>query len=392
MSYPQVLSEDNTIAAAAAGRSLARYGDGEYALCLGGNCVSQRFDPGIQKELRAILLEDGPALPCIPNLGANLPAHKAKSWDNYRQPKHLALLDQGRTYGSSFISRPDSAPWIDTGAYWASVKALWAGQDVTLVTGHYNELRLDQMDGATSVREVVAPRQHAYAEIDRIEEEIGQPSGVVLMCLGPTATVLAARLARKGVHALDLGHLGLFMRHAGQYRVQLDQLITIGYQDELQAMHLREKGWGADGWRHADAVRGLIERLKPKTLLDYGCGRGKLGEALKGEFRVQEYDPGVPGKTGMPKPVDLVVCTDVLEHVEPKMIGAVLNHIFKVAETGAYLVIATNAAKAVLPGGRNAHLLVKPHDWWLEQLTKAGWPKVEVIERAGNRLKVLVLK
>ena len=85
ISYPTVMSEAETIAAAAAGMSLARYGDGEYSLCLGGNCVSQRFEKGIQAELRQVLLNPPQGLlTCIPNLDGPLPAHKRKSWENYR--------------------------------------------------------------------------------------------------------------------------------------------------------------------------------------------------------------------------------------------------------------------------------------------------------------------
>jgi hypothetical protein len=55
------------------------------------------------------------------------------------------------------------------------------------------------------------PQRDAYNEIDAIEAGIGTPKGTVFLCLGPCATVLAERLAVKGVHALDLGHLGRFL-------------------------------------------------------------------------------------------------------------------------------------------------------------------------------------
>jgi hypothetical protein len=42
--YPTVLSEDETIDLALKGHSLARYGDGEMSIMLGGNCVSQLYD------------------------------------------------------------------------------------------------------------------------------------------------------------------------------------------------------------------------------------------------------------------------------------------------------------------------------------------------------------
>jgi hypothetical protein len=83
---------------------------------------------------------------------------------------------------------------------------------------------------AASLRVVNGMRQHTYQIIDRFEEEIGKPSGPVLMCLGATATVLAERLAKKGVHALDLGHIGMFWRHAGIYRYQLDDLTSPAYR------------------------------------------------------------------------------------------------------------------------------------------------------------------
>jgi hypothetical protein len=41
--------------------------------------------------------------------------------------------------------------------------------------------------------------------------EIGSPERV-LLCLGPTATVMAVDLCARGIHAVDLGHLGLFYK------------------------------------------------------------------------------------------------------------------------------------------------------------------------------------
>jgi hypothetical protein len=80
--------------------------------------------------------------------------------------------------------------------------------------------------------------QNAYAEINRIEAEImSEPAGPVLMCLGVTATVLAARLAAKGVHALDLGHIGMFRRHAGAYRFRSADLLSPEYAAMLAHMH-----------------------------------------------------------------------------------------------------------------------------------------------------------
>jgi hypothetical protein len=108
-------------------------------------------------------------------------------------------------------------------------------------------------------------------------------------------------------------------------------------------------------------------------VLDYGCGRGSLAEALK-PHRCQQYDPGIPGRDVLPKPSDVVVCTDVLEHVEPDKLESVLDHLARLTARAAYIVIATRPANAVLPDGRNAHLIVETPEWWLERLEQdARW-------------------
>jgi hypothetical protein len=63
--------------------------------------------------------------------------------------------------------------------------------------------------GARSVREIIAPRQHAWAEYESLLERIGRPARAIL-CLGPTATVMASDLCARGVHAIDFGHGGMF--------------------------------------------------------------------------------------------------------------------------------------------------------------------------------------
>lgn len=397
MPYPKVLTEDETLNFALAGWSLARYGDGELRLATGRDCISQReTSPELIAELRAVLVNTHLCclLPCIPNAFSATP--RAESWANYTVQKYTALYEPTATYGSSFITRPDSAPWIDRPDYWERMRALWRGKSVTLVTGEAKRSITPQVieaDGGT-VRLIVPPRTNAYARIDAIEEEIGTPSGPVIICLGPTATVLAARLARKGLHALDLGHAGMFMRHAGAYRYQGNDLVTDAYREQLSTLHASGK-WGADGAKHVDAVRAFIAEIAPETILDYGCGRMRLAEELTKDDpprRVSGYDPGIPGREKPPKPGDLVVCTDVLEHVEPDRLDAVLDHIHRLTGKGAYLVIATRPAKAVLPDGRNAHLIVRDGQWWLDKLSDTPWRSIVARAVKDRELRVWLRK
>jgi hypothetical protein len=74
----------------------------------------------------------------------------------------------------------------------------------------------------------------------------------------------------------------------------------------------------------------------------------------------------------LPKPSDILVCTDVLEHIEPTLLDNVLDHIERLTREVALLVISCRPANAVLPDGRNAHLIIETPDWWLEKLLARG--------------------
>lgn len=402
MTYPYVLTEDETLDLALAGTSLGRYGDGEMSIMVGGNCVSQVFDAKLSAELNHVAKAPAqwyaggtPFLPCIVNIFKS----PRESWKKWALKPYDRLWREDQHYGSSLITRPNSAPWIDRPDYWAKVRQVWDGQDVVLVKGTERSLRASAMPEARSIREVdgrnvteTHPNGHrdAYAVIDRIEEEIGTPSGRVLLCLGPTATVLAARLARKGVHAIDLGHLGMFMRHAGLYQFDLDSLISKAYRNDLIELRKRQK-WGADGHKRADEVLRYALKVEAATTLDYGCGEQTLAAALKAHMRVLGYDPAIPGRDAAPKPCDLVVCLDVLEHVEPDRLDAVLDHIWKCAAKAAFIVVSTRPAKTVLPSGRNAHLIVETGDWWSGRILKSGW-RLDKREDHGSEVRLWLRK
>lgn len=384
MTYPRVMSEEQTLDKALAGYCVARYGDGELSLALGGDCIFQKRNGVLANELRKILLRPRQNLVvCIPNCEA--PTKKA--WARYAGENYTRLYHPDLTYGSAFISRPDSAPWIDRPEYWDKLASLWRGKHVTLVRGTDVSLRAEGLDAA-SVRIIHGPGEDAWSEIDRIDEEIGTPAGPVLLCLGPTATVLAWRLSQRKVQGLDLGHVGLYLRHTGAYAIGPDDLTSPAYREQLRLLHARET-WGEHGATHAAQVVACAHQLGAGSLLDYGCGRATLGKAvhtLDKAIKVQIYDPGVAHRDGPPKPSDLIVATDVLEHVEPERLSTVLRHIFLLAIKGAYFTISCEPARETLPDGRNAHLIVKPPEWWLEQIRTLPWTSVSFDTKKGVRV------
>lgn len=204
-SYPPTISEQDTLDLVRSGMSLARYGDGEFNLCRGVGIPCQPANPLLRASLRSILKDSGLCLVGIPNLRSATP--KVAFWGKYQNATSL-LTD--RTYASSFITRPDSAPWIDTTDYWQAIESLWVGLDVTLVRGSSRSLTASDLIGA-NVTEIVTDSRDAWASYEPLLDSIGTPKRA-LLCLGPTATVLAVDLCARGVHAIDLGHVGLFYR------------------------------------------------------------------------------------------------------------------------------------------------------------------------------------
>jgi len=147
------------------------------------------------------------------------------------------------------------------------------------------------------------------------------------------------------------------------------QTITPEYAELNRQLHTCEtNSYGGGGFRFADMLAGLRDQTQSQTVLDYGCGKGTLANALGRPEWLAEYDPAIAGKDAKPERADIVVCTDVLEHIEPHLLDNVLKHIADLANKAVLLVIATRPARKILSDGRNAHLIIESAAWWKAKL------------------------
>lgn len=147
------------------------------------------------------------------------------------------------------------------------------------------------------------------------------------------------------------------------------KLITDEYRALNQSLHDSDARYGANGHRWARLVRLLVQQNGLRDVLDYGCGKQTLAKALPG-ITVRGYDPAFEELSATPAPADLVVCGDVLEHVEPDLIDAVLDDLSRCTLRLAFLVIATRPARKTLPDGRNAHLSQMSASRWMEKILR----------------------
>jgi len=143
------------------------------------------------------------------------------------------------------------------------------------------------------------------------------------------------------------------------------------YQKQQAKLHKTGKYGVAAGRYYGRTISQIVDKAQIDHLLDYGCGsRLSLTESLKPErkFKYQCYDPGVEKYADDPIPADMVVCCDVLEHIEPEYLEDVLDHLQELTEHILFCSIHTGPAGKRLPDGRNAHLTQQPMSWWLPKL------------------------
>lgn len=154
---------------------------------------------------------------------------------------------------------------------------------------------------------------------------------------------------------------------------QID-LISPAYLEAQKIMHADPKGYGNRGDEWARTVIEVAKRYDVGSILDYGAGHGRLAAALRLEgYAVREYDPAIEGKDTPPSFADLVISTDVIEHVEPEKLDAVLAHMRQLARKAVFVVISCRPALKLLPNGDNAHLIIRNKRWWRERVQSAGF-------------------
>lgn len=145
-------------------------------------------------------------------------------------------------------------------------------------------------------------------------------------------------------------------------------LISEEYRKMQEELH-RNPHYGVASVQYAPIVAQVLEQVRPEELLDYGAGKGRLGETLRTLMpnapKIRHYDPARPEWSAVPEPAPFVACIDVLEHIEPDLIDNVLDDLQRVTLGHGVFTVHTGPAVKLLSDGRNAHLIQQPPAWWL---------------------------
>jgi hypothetical protein len=153
--------------------------------------------------------------------------------------------------------------------------------------------------------------------------------------------------------------------------------ISSDYLAQQKTLH-ENKSYGKASVGYAPLVVDVLKKTGFRSVADYGAGKCRLKAELEkyvNQFEYYPYDPAFP-EYGKPTPADLVVCIDVLEHIELDFLDDVLNQLKQMTLHVGLFTIHTGDAKKILSDGRNAHLIQQPATWWLEKIL----PHFDVIQ------------
>lgn len=224
----RILDSDKTIAYIIKHRmSIARFGDGEFNIIFNGEGVNfQSGSAQLSQRLKEVLLSNHPeVLVCLPfpinNVhGMNEHAQNFyQSWslENYHRLAAMLIEKNGkqRQYGDTNTTRPYK-DWDDpvrARRIFNSMKELWQDQDVLFVEGEQTRLGLgnDLFAGARSIKRILAPAVNAFDRYEEILQTVLElhQGELIILALGPAATVLAYDLAVRGIRTLDMGHVDI---------------------------------------------------------------------------------------------------------------------------------------------------------------------------------------
>lgn len=204
-------------------KSLSRYGDGELEIMQNRERPwFQKADEKLAERLKEVFgCKDERIMIALANNFGNLECYTEEAADGIRlylaqgiREKVMQLIDINRTYYDAYVSRPYIIYKDKSYAerIFMLFKKIWKNRNILLVEGRYayNGVRNDLFQGAVSIRRIIAPAQNAFSVYDAILRTVNQHADkdtLVLISLGPTATVLAYDLAVKGIQAIDIGQL-----------------------------------------------------------------------------------------------------------------------------------------------------------------------------------------
>jgi len=206
-------------------KSIARFGDGEFNIMFGKSMKGyQNSNKKIANRLKEVFINNEKNLIIgIWNAIQNKYRNKFyrdnfgdkrywKRWTNNNKYNLIKIVDLDKVYGSTEISRfyfnyKDNSHLKE---YVNKLKRIWDNRDIVMIEGRKTRFGIgnDLFDNAKSIQRILCPNNNAFDLYDKIYNEAIKvnKNKLIIISLGPTATVLAYDLYKAGYQTIDIGH------------------------------------------------------------------------------------------------------------------------------------------------------------------------------------------
>lgn len=199
--------------------SFARYGDGEFNIMFGNSIEFQVHSKQLEERLCSIIstcddkfLVGIPKFYFYPDLKLRYEQRKfVRGWVRENRKRILMLLNPTYLYYDTCATQLYALRDNDhLDEYYHLMRKIWHGKSVLIVCGKnsFKTISPALVDNASDVFYVFGPSKNAFEIYDVLFSEVlsYKKDTVVLISLGPTATVMAYDLYKLGYQAIDIGH------------------------------------------------------------------------------------------------------------------------------------------------------------------------------------------
>lgn len=226
--YPNVASVEETLENIVHhGKSIARYGDGEFSTIYGRvrhKFQTERDDKLAKRLLEVLHSEDDKLMIAIADNYGSLDRYSEQAKREIRyymtravRKEHLRILQQDRRYYNAYVTRPyvmyNDVQTECPRVRFERLKKIWEKRNCIFVEGKFTALGIgnDLFSCVKGIGRIICPAENAFQAYDKILECCLSQSKdkLFLLALGPTAAVLAYDLCNEGYQAVDIGHIDL---------------------------------------------------------------------------------------------------------------------------------------------------------------------------------------
>lgn len=199
-------------------KSIARFGDGELNIIYNKNIKFQKFNKRLKNKLLEVLHSTMKNL-LIGIMKFEDLKHSAfwLKWFEKYKFRFRKLLNPNNIYYNSFITRFITLfkNKIDNKKFIAKFKTIWNNRNILIIEGDKTRVGIGNnlFSNSKSIKRIICPNINAFKVFNKIlkyfhNHNIDKDT-LILIALGPTATVLAYELCKLGFQSIDIGHLDL---------------------------------------------------------------------------------------------------------------------------------------------------------------------------------------